>query len=317
MNIWLIASWIIIISISIILIPIFYPKFEKWLKTGNVSYLWLFVIIFGLFVFLTYPYFFNLWALHFLGIPESELKNYTELGPIGDIYGSLNAFISSIVLCAVAYTARLQFDASKEMRKESFRNMFYTLLERNREIIKSIILDNDDEKRSPASYFGDLSDYFTSYLEKNADRIGELTMSEVKTALREFVKNKNKPTLTNGFYSSFKNYKSLLNFVKNEKLLSDKEKKFYLDIIRSSMYYGEKKALFWLAISTSNNEYKECLKDTNLLDFKIKPEASDKPEDKQKKERIIKIAQQFGVDKTVFKSSYAFDEYNKKTDLMN
>ncbi|MHA3104141.1 hypothetical protein [Acinetobacter sp. ANC 3791] len=244
-----------------------------------------------------------------------NVNTFASLGPIGDIYGSLNTFISSIALCAVAYTAKLQYDASKEMRKESFRNMFYTLLERNRDTIKSIILDNEEEKRSPAKYFGDLSDEFTNFFNGYILLIEKLPVDDAKKlakkTLRELVKSKTKETSTNGFYTAFKNYKSLLNFVKNEKLLSEEEKKFYFEIIQSSMYYGEKKALLWLAVTSSNDEYKECLKNTYLLDLKIKPVDDDKLKEKEKKECIIRLAKKFNLDKSAFKSHTAFDKYDE------
>lgn len=280
---------------------------------------WLLAIFIAIF-WLFFPFLFKAF-MFWMDLIGVELEVFSDFGPIGDIYGSLNTLISSIALCAVAYTTKLQYDASKEIRKESFRNMFYTLLDKNRNTIKSIILENEDEERSPAKYFGDLSDEFTIFLEKNIDHIEKLPQEEAKKfakdALRVIVKNKKKETSTNGFYSAFKNYKSLLNFVMNENLLSIKEKKFYIEVIQSSMYYGEKKALLWLAVTTSNNEYKESLKGTYLLDLKIRPNVDAKSEkeliEEEKKERIIRLANYFGLDKTAFKSDFAFDEYKKKT----
>ncbi|MDC5672172.1 hypothetical protein OFN19_18255, partial [Acinetobacter baumannii] len=74
----------------------FFPNLKKWLTTGKVSYVWLVAITLGIFVLLTYPYFFNWWAINFWNVPEEQLSDLTKLGPLGDIYGSLNTLISSI-----------------------------------------------------------------------------------------------------------------------------------------------------------------------------------------------------------------------------
>lgn len=43
-------------------------------------------------------------------------KDFTDFGPFGDIYGSLNTLISSIALCAVAYSTYLQITSLNETR---------------------------------------------------------------------------------------------------------------------------------------------------------------------------------------------------------
>ncbi|WP_407504198.1 hypothetical protein [Acinetobacter baumannii] len=51
-------------------------------------------------------------------------KDFTDFGPFGDIYGSLNTLISSIALCAVAYSTYLQITSLNETRvtnKEQLR----------------------------------------------------------------------------------------------------------------------------------------------------------------------------------------------------
>lgn len=265
------------------------------------------LLVLGLIVlWLFFPIFFQWWAVDFWIVPDSQTDEFMKLGPIGDIYGSLNTFISSIALCAVAYTTKLQYDASKEVRKESFRNIFFDMLERNRRAIESIALNNEC---TPTKYFGEFSNSFTKYLKYNEAEISQMDFEAAKeklrAGLRDTVECKENKSLTDGFYTAFKSYKLLLRLVKNEKQLSKDEKSFYFEVIQSSMYYGEKKALFWLALTTSNDEYKQCLKDTYLLDLQVKDESTDTPERKAKKARIIRLAKQLGLDKTAFKSSDA------------
>jgi hypothetical protein len=50
----------------------------------------------------------------FLECSENELTDFTKLGPLGDIYGSLNTIVSSIALCAIAFTTYLQVISLKQ-----------------------------------------------------------------------------------------------------------------------------------------------------------------------------------------------------------
>ncbi|BFM83510.1 hypothetical protein JUNP543_1844 [Acinetobacter baumannii] len=49
--------------------------------------------------------------------------DFTNFGPFGDIYGSLNTLISSIALCAVAYSTWLQVTSLKETRKTNIKQL--------------------------------------------------------------------------------------------------------------------------------------------------------------------------------------------------
>ncbi|MDC4685764.1 hypothetical protein NQ809_18700, partial [Acinetobacter baumannii] len=109
----------------------FFPNLKKWLTTGKVSYVWLVAITLGIFVLLTYPYFFNWWAINFWNVPEEQLSDLTKLGPLGDIYGSLNTLISSIALYAVGVSAYWQVTSLKEARIDNKRQL--KLAEKNHE----------------------------------------------------------------------------------------------------------------------------------------------------------------------------------------
>lgn len=277
------------------------------------------IILLALILYFFLPVAFKFVAINLWGIPETiqnskggtDTLQLTDLGPLGDIYGSLNTLFTSLTLGVIAYTAILQYRVSKVMQKDSFKNMFYSLLEQNREIINSIkfpqckrigLINVKGETWDSVKIFSELSDEFTEFLKKNHRSIESLTKEDVRKFLRNFVTDKTKNTRSNGFYSSFKNYKSLINYVKYEGILNAEEKSFYFSVIRNSMYYGEKKALLLLVISSSNDEYLECFKDTSLLDLKLKILSRDLIEEREKKERLIRFIKHFKVDPSIFKN---------------
>lgn len=121
--IYQIVAWVILIVGVFALINKFYSNFKDWITNGNVSYLWLVLITIGIFIFLTYPYFFNLWAVYFWHVPESELTDFTKLGPLGDIYGSLNTLFTSATLAIVIYSTILQRQANEDTRKAMYKEL--------------------------------------------------------------------------------------------------------------------------------------------------------------------------------------------------
>ncbi|UOG18652.1 hypothetical protein [Acinetobacter sp. PK01] len=301
-------------------IPNLPESFKEKVKKYFVPAVIVAIILLALILYFFLPLAFKFVAINLWGIPET-IKNskgvvtgtlqLTDLGPLGDIYGSLNTLFTSLTLGVIAYTAILQYRVSKVMQKDSFKNMFYSLLEQNREIINSIkfpqfekigLIKVKSETWDSVKIFSELSDTFTEFLEKNHHRIESLTKEDVRKVLRNFVTDKTKNTRSNGFYSSFKNYKSLINYVKHEEILNEEEKSFYFSVIRNSMYYGEKKALLLLVISSSNDEYLECFKDTSLLDLKLKILSRDLIEEREKKERLIRFIKHFKVDPSLFKN---------------
>lgn len=77
---------------------------------------WACLVVFVLFLLLSFPVLFNFFAIHFWHVPESELSDYTKLGPIGDIYGSLNTIFTSATLAFVVYATLLQRQANQDAR---------------------------------------------------------------------------------------------------------------------------------------------------------------------------------------------------------
>ncbi|TCB81672.1 DUF1542 domain-containing protein [Acinetobacter sp. ANC 4173] len=78
----------------------------------------LWVVLAGLLVliWLFFPTIFNWWALNIWHVPSNELGKIGDLGPIGDIYGSLNTLFTSVTLVIVLYSVFLQRQANKDAR---------------------------------------------------------------------------------------------------------------------------------------------------------------------------------------------------------
>lgn len=75
-------------------------------------------IIAGIFVlaWLFFPNLFQWWAIHVWSIPPAQLDEMGKLGPLGDIYGSLNTLFTSATLIIVMYSAYLQRQANNDVR---------------------------------------------------------------------------------------------------------------------------------------------------------------------------------------------------------
>lgn len=73
----------------------------------------------GVFVlaWLFFPNLFQWWAIHVWSIPADQLDEMGKLGPLGDIYGSLNTFFTSATLLIVIYSAYLQRQANQDARE--------------------------------------------------------------------------------------------------------------------------------------------------------------------------------------------------------
>lgn len=69
-----VSAWVILAVGFFALGHKFFPNLKNWFTTGKVSYVWLISITLGLFVLLTYPIFFNWWAVNFWNVPEMNLQ---------------------------------------------------------------------------------------------------------------------------------------------------------------------------------------------------------------------------------------------------
>lgn len=250
----------------------FFPNLKKWITIGKVSYVWLIAITLGLFVLLTYPYFFNWWAINFWGVPEKELSDLTKLGPLGDIYGSLNTLISSIALSAVAFSAYLQVTSLKETRiankkqlvlaekshqeqlKESkhavFSNTFNTLLNLKQDRYNGLKIRNKQNGMEYISeeIFVDIALRFLWLLENefNKGTYGSFDVGSKFDDYLDVLGGKSR-----GFAeirSYFTTYGDLFKLIKRTDL-DEESKIFYRDIVSNSMSVHEQLTLLWIAVN--------------------------------------------------------------------
>lgn len=79
--------------------------------------LWGLGILFIFIVWITFPLIFKEWIFTLLVKPPFTPEAFATLGPIGDIFGGLTAFFTSLTLIIVLYSAYLQRQANKDARE--------------------------------------------------------------------------------------------------------------------------------------------------------------------------------------------------------
>lgn len=220
-------------------------------------------------LWIAFPFIFKT-LLSFYSFPEK----FNEFGAFGDIYGSLNTLISSIALCAVAFSTWLQVTSLKETRKANkdqfilareahdeqikesrnaiFANQFYSLLNYKREKFNSIVLEckfpirsNGDQSVGALTILQILTTEFVKRLDsdpKYYDNHSELHIQ------KEFLKIGE--SLFNGpispIISYFFIYKNLITLIA-ESYLDAKDRAIYFDIMCNSMFQEEQMVLFWIS----------------------------------------------------------------------
>ncbi|WP_269515664.1 hypothetical protein [Acinetobacter baumannii] len=201
-------------------------------------------------------------------------KDFTDFGPFGDIYGSLNTLISSIALCAVAYSTYLQITSLNETRvtnKEQlklaekshqeqlnesrnaiFANQFYSLLNYKREKFNSIVLEcrnneyqKEIKKASGLTVMQILTTDFVARLSSNPLFFENLSESEIRDHFFEVGRHLFTDSIS-PVVSYFFIYKNLINLI-NESEISAKDKAHFLDVLCNSMFQEEQMVLFWIA----------------------------------------------------------------------
>ncbi|MDC5019695.1 hypothetical protein NRA03_18125, partial [Acinetobacter baumannii] len=78
--------------------------------------LWGLGILFIFIIWITFPLIFKKWVFTLIVKPPFTPLEFAVLGPIGDIFGGLTAFFTSLTLIIVLYSAYLQRRANKDAR---------------------------------------------------------------------------------------------------------------------------------------------------------------------------------------------------------
>ncbi|MDC5111924.1 hypothetical protein NRA17_13130 [Acinetobacter baumannii] len=218
-----------------------------------------------LFLWISFPYIFKL-LIEAYKFPN----DFKDFGPFGDIYGSLNTLISSIALCAVAYSTWLQVTSLKETRevnakqlkiaqqsheeqvKESrnaiFANQFYSLLNYKKDKFNSLEFEkrkSSNEKLKALAAIQTLNHMFNLYLDVDPAFYDKYEVEEIYQqffgACEQLFIESISPLI-----SYFYLYKNLINLI-NKSDLTPKEKALYIDILSNSMFQEEQLFIFWIS----------------------------------------------------------------------
>ena len=254
---------------------------KKIMKLG-----WIILIGVLFLIWIFFPNLFSWWALHVWHVPSSELKSIVNLGPLGDIYGSLNTLISSLALCAVAYSAYLQVTSLNESRrsterqlllaeknhleqlKESknaiFTNQFYSLLNYKKDKFNSITFSRKvpgSPQLDALTTIQTLNQNFRLYLSNDPSYYDDYSEDQM---YQDFMGTCNH--LFHGsispLISYFYLYKNLIKLIQHSDL-DDKDQAIYLDILSNSMFLEEKVFLFWISVFTP--DIKRSITNSRLL----------------------------------------------------
>lgn len=203
-------------------------------------------------------------------------EHFNDFGAFGDIYGSLNTLISSIALCAVAFSTYLQVTSLKESRElnnrqfalskqihdeqifESqnaiFTNKFYSLLNFKKDKLDSISISRKitfGERGSQivqetcVEVMDEMSSEFYSMLKNDNYLYNAFSQEELFSDFRKVAKDLKYKNIA-PLISYFHIYMDLCQLIKNSNI-SEEEKSFYKSVLSNSMTQGEQILLFWLS----------------------------------------------------------------------
>ncbi|MFW2151878.1 hypothetical protein [Acinetobacter gyllenbergii] len=248
-------------------------------------FLWTAGILFVLIpVWVFFPVIFNAVTNFVLGDAQQEMG--TKLGAVGDIYGGLNTFVSSIAFLAVALTTWLQVTALKENREANekqfelaeknhkeqiketrysiFSNMFYSLLNQKIERSKQIYFNNSKGKIDLFEAFNMINKRFYLLLEAEWQVLDNITNEEIKKEFDKLMLEHNSNGQLANFYTYYLIYCDLLNLIHNSEI-DEKDKIFFKKVLTNSMSIGEQISLLWISAFTS--EIFISLNNSNLFDY--------------------------------------------------
>lgn len=241
-------------------------------------------ILLGITLWFLFPWIYSVLFDFIIRNPESYGSRF---GAVGDIYGSLNAFVSSVALCAVAYSTWLQVTSLKETREATarqldlaeknhkeqlresqnsiFLNTFTTLLNQKNTTKQSLQVKVGEKFCNHEYLFIFMADKFAEKVDIEWKNLEHLTQEKI---LIEFLKTANKcgqeENMSTLLTTYFFIYKSMINLIKNS-YMNDEEKEFYFSILRNTMSLDEQITLMWLS-SGMESIYK-CLNGSGLLWF--------------------------------------------------
>lgn len=222
-------------------------------------------ILLGITLWFLFPWIYSVLFDFIIRNPESY---GTRFGAVGDIYGSLNAFVSSAALCAVAYSTWLQVTSLRETRKANskqvrlakkshkeqikesqhaiFTNAFYALLNLKENKFNSLEITIDEGVYKANNIFRKLSLEFDEIMKSDWSRGNLPSCNEIKTKFNKILSSK-EDEAADIICSYYLIYDSLYDLVNNNKFLENNEKYFYKQLISNSMRIQEQITLCYIS----------------------------------------------------------------------
>ncbi len=240
----------------------------------NYHGLILLVILFTVIAaWLSFPIFFEWLITKYFHIDPVEYG--AKFGAVGDTYGSLNTLISSIALCAVAYSTWLQVTSLRETRKANqkqlnfakevhdeqikeskftnFSNAFYNLLNFKQSRLHSLKISTEGGKFSPEFIFLKMTIKFITLLEDEwrDEKLKKLTLEQVD---QEYVSESKKlfgsSLIGIELISYYLLYDDLFKLVAKAEL-TEEQQNFFRGIILNSITMSEFYNLVWISTNIS------------------------------------------------------------------
>ena len=250
------------------------------ISRSKLKYLLLILLI--LFVWIYFPFIFmNL--MNWMGWIGPDLKGYSEFGAIGDIYGSLNTLISSLALCAVAYSTVLQVNELKLARKtyvdqlneakySNFSALFYSLLQNKLQIFNNLKAESrSGEILIGQHLFAALTTDFFYHLKQEIYIKGEDLQSYEKYHVQKFfsvqLMTDYKGVVFSELLTYFASYSNILNLINNADI-KEEQKAFCIRILRDGMTIYEQTIL--IAISSFDENLKDSFKNSKIIKTSFK-----------------------------------------------
>jgi hypothetical protein len=197
------------------------------------------------------------------------LYNYL---PIFNRVDNSSYFVSSIYTIITGLTFLLIFFSFRESQKQTFDATFFKYLESHRSIIdrlqqgKLVVLNEsfEEETVKTANNKKDFFDVLYNILDKTYNE--NQSKSTVKERIDEFFK---------GYYYLIghyvRNFFSLMKYVDRSNLLNNKQKRFYIEVLRDMSTIDDLRfliyAIIWKSKDNEGNEWAKLFDKYKILDF--------------------------------------------------
>lgn len=252
----------------------------KSTNEAKFNWWWLLIGILVIVIWICFPFLFNK-LMFWMTLNGGSVNTFASLGPIGDIYGSLNTLFTSATLAIVVYSTLLQRQANqdakdamaeqlqqakdnakdqlkqahelvqeqiKETKNSFFTSQFYALLNYKNEKFKELLLcdHNGNEIRGQILFRVLAKEFFHTIINENKDEIENIDRKKIRDAFNSICKKLNAGNTYYELFTYFEAYSSLIELVESAPM-SNKEKRFFWSIIRRSISGPEQRCLFLIA----------------------------------------------------------------------